>query len=356
MKTHAQEFLSFIRNVNWDCIARAGCDHTPQDFKDLLIRVGASVEVFFKDHVYSGVNRRKFAALIDDLEAFGVSAAARVSLHDLRLAYNKAKHDPYYAAEIQSIMTVIRNCEVALKELTQLPLGTMRTSVPTSFRRLMWLSAWDHIIGGDTEIGIFLPASPEINMPYDVDGIYIDMKKWDDAKAELAKVGKLCFAPSCTPERAYNFWSGEGDFLEAGSFEGDLRSMISVLGRFERVEDILPDLKRENQPRSMLAAALFAVVDLSSEGKLTEDARLIAEDIVSVSANYAAPATSRYLKVYATKVAELVSSAPSTVRDGLSGPIWVSSVRYAQLEAERVAYIESPHLMILDDGMLVARS
>jgi hypothetical protein len=93
MKTHAQEFLSFIRNVNRDCIALAGCDHTPQDFKDLLIRVGASVEVFLKDHMYGGVNHRNFVSLIDDLETFGVSAASRDLLHDLRLAYNKAKHD-----------------------------------------------------------------------------------------------------------------------------------------------------------------------------------------------------------------------------------------------------------------------
>jgi hypothetical protein len=131
--------------------------------------------------------------------------------------------------------------------------------------------------------------------------------------------------------------------------------MISVLARFERIEDILPDAKRENQPRSMLAAALFAVVDLSSEGKLAEDASLIAVAIVSASANYSAPATSQYLKSYAKKVAELVSSCPSTFRGSLNGPIWISSVRYAQLEAERVAHIESPPLMILDDGMLVAR-
>jgi hypothetical protein len=157
-------------------------------------------------------------------------------------------------------------------------------------------------------------------MPYDFDGIYIDMKSWDDAKAELAKAGKLCIGPACVLERAYKFWSGEGDFLAAGSFEGDLRSMISVLARFERFEDILPDAKRENQPRSMLAAALFAVVDLFSEGKLTEDASLIAEAIVSVSANYSAPATSHYLKSYAKKIVELVSSCPSTVRRSSMDP------------------------------------
>jgi hypothetical protein len=170
----------------------------------------------------------------------------------------------------------------------------------------------------------------------------------------LSRVGRCCIGPACVSERAYNFWSSQGDFLAAGSFEGDLRSMISVLARFERVEDILPAAKRENQPKSMLAAALFAVVDLSSAGKLPQDAGEIADAIVSTSADYAAPATSLYLRSFATRIAELVCSSQS-VSGSLSGPIWVNSIRYAQLEEERAGQIESPHLMILNDGMLVAR-
>jgi hypothetical protein len=354
MKTHAQELLSLVRNVNRDCIAIAGCDHTPNDFKDLLIRLGASVEVFLKDHVHDGANRRNFVSLIDDLRPLGLSAASRALLHDLRLAYNEAKHNPSYPAEIRAVLTVLRNAESALKEVTQLSVGTMQTPVSPSFRRLMWFAAWDHVIGGDTEVGIFLPAPSEIDMPYDLDGIYIDMASWGDAKEQLSRVGKCCIGPACVSERAYNFWSTQGDFLAAGSFEGDLRSMISALARFERVEDILPGAKRENQPKSMLAAALFAVVDLSSAGKLPQDAGEIADAIVSASADYAAPATSLDLRSFATRVAELVCSS-QPVSGSLSGPIWVNSIRYAQLQEERVGQIESPQLMILNDGMLVAR-
>jgi hypothetical protein len=139
-------------------MALAGCDHTPNDFNDLLIRVGASVEVFLKDHVYGGVNRRNFVALIDDLYPLGLSAESQALLHDLRLAYNEAKHNPSYTAEIQSVAKVLGNAESALKEVTHLSVGTMQTPVSPSFRRLMWFAAWDHVIGGDTEVGIFLPA------------------------------------------------------------------------------------------------------------------------------------------------------------------------------------------------------
>jgi hypothetical protein len=44
----------------------------------------------------------------------------------------------------------------------------------------------------------------------------------------------------------------------------------------------------------MLAAALFAVVDLSTAEKLPQDVRSIAEAIVSVSADYVVPATSSH--------------------------------------------------------------
>lgn len=356
MTTHAQELRSLARNIYRDAVALAGSDHTAQEFKDLLIRLGAAVEVFLKEHVYGGHHRRNFVTLIDGLEALGVSAASRGFLHDLRSGYNAAKHDPSYQAEIQPVMRVLENGETALAELTALPLRTMHDRVPRSFRRLVWLAAWDHIIGGDTEVGIFLPALPEIDMPYDFDGIYIDMRNWDDVKIELAKVGTLCLGPTSVPERAYRFWSGEGDFLAAGSFEGDLRSMIAVLARFERVEEILPDAKRENQPRSMLAAGLFAVVDLAAESQLPEDAQLLVEAIVGAAAHYAAPATSRSLKSYAARIAELVTIAPAPVRDLLQGPIWVSGARYAQLASEQVAHLDSPPLMILADGMLVART
>jgi hypothetical protein len=66
MRTHASDILQIAKSANRDAIEYAGRDHTPQDFKNLLIRLGSAVEVFLKDHVYTGLkNRANFADLIE---------------------------------------------------------------------------------------------------------------------------------------------------------------------------------------------------------------------------------------------------------------------------------------------------
>jgi hypothetical protein len=245
MRTHASDILQIAKSANRDAIEYAGRDHSPQDFKNLLIRLGSAVEVFLKDHVYTGLkNRANFADLIDGLEALGLAAQNRTQLHELRGNYNNAKHEPTYSAEIQSVLATLRASECALGELTKLPIGSMHLASSEPMRRLLWFAGWDHLIGGDTEISIFLPCPPEIDMPYGFETIYTDISSWDQIKTDLANVGKLNIGPEHLPPNVYQFWSGEEDFLAAGSFEGDLRAMISVLARYERVEDLIPDLSR----------------------------------------------------------------------------------------------------------------
>jgi hypothetical protein len=104
----------------------------------------------------------------------------------------------------------------------------------------------DHYIGGDTEVGVFLPAPPSVDMPWSIETIYLKMEAWNDVKRELSQAGSVCFRQTCLATNVFDFWESEGDFLDAGAFEGDLRDMITVFARHERVEDILPFLKREN--------------------------------------------------------------------------------------------------------------
>jgi hypothetical protein len=49
------------KKLHTEAVALAGSDHTSDDFKTLLTRLGAAVEVFLKDHVYVGTrNNRNF--------------------------------------------------------------------------------------------------------------------------------------------------------------------------------------------------------------------------------------------------------------------------------------------------------
>ena len=101
---------------------------------------------------------------------------------------------------------------------------------------------------------------------------------------------------------------------------------------------------------------MFAVVDVAGTGSVPNTTADLAE-LISATASqyYAAPLSSRLLRNYSTRIAELVMGCPPEVRVTLSGPVWVGRVRYAELEAERAAVMENPPAMVLRDGRLVAK-
>ena len=279
MRTYASDILEIATIANREAIECAGRDHSPQEFKDLLIRLGSAVEVFLKDYAYTGLkNRAKFADLIDGLDHRVWFRTTERSFMSCAITTTRPNMNPLLA-EIQSVLAILRGSECALEKLITLPIGSMHLASSKPIRRLLWFAAWDHFIGGDTEISIFLPCSPEIDMPYGFETIYTGISSWDQIKTDLANVGELDIGPEHLPSNVYRFWSGEGDFLAAGTAEGGLRAMISVLARYERVEDLTPDAKRENAPYSMLAAALSVVTDLSQQRAFPEG---IKEQVLSL--------------------------------------------------------------------------
>jgi hypothetical protein len=357
MVTHSDEILNMASRTCRDAISLAGRDHTPDEFKSLLTRLGSAVEVFLKDHIYLGAHQRwNFERLIDGLEPMGVPAQERGFLNKLRLAYNDAKHEPTYDAPVQAVIAILTNSVDALGLIAGLNLGDSGQPSNKGTRRLLWFAAWDHYIGGDTEFSIFLPCSLDIDIPPGFETIYLKMEEWDTIKAELSRVGSLCLGEACVPSKFFDFWNKEDDFLAAGSFEGNLRDMMAVLAQHERVVGILPELKRENEPYSMLAAVLFAITDLAPLGLLPDDVTLVCESILSTAeVHYAAPRASRLLQKYAAAIARLVCKCDVGVRAQLQGPLWVGHVRYAELEAERLFQSDHVDVMVLRNGCLVAK-
>jgi hypothetical protein len=357
MRTHSDDIVQMAGQICKNSIVLAGRDHSPNDFRSFLTDLGAAVEVFLKDHVYVGRHRRwTFEQLIDGLEPLSVSAQDRNILHGLRLAYNKAKHDPTYDAPVRPVITVLAESRDALSNIAALRLGDSDQPSNAVLRRLLWFAAWDHYIGGDTEFSIFLPCSPDLDIPPGFETIYLKMKEWDAIKAELSNAGQLCLGRTCVPEKFVDFWSNQGDFLDAGSYEGDLRDMIAVLARHERVEDILPKLKRESEPYSMLAAVLFAITDIARLGPLPDDSTVLCQSIIKAAGmHYAAPRSSALLQKCATAIASLISKCAKEVRAQVNGPLWVGHVRYAELESEKLFQSDDVKVMVLRDGTLVAK-
>jgi hypothetical protein len=223
-------------------------------------------------------------------------------------------------------------------------------------RRLLWFAAWDHYNGGDTEVSVFLPCGLDIDIPWGFQTIYLEMLEWDAVLDELSAVGKVCLGDTCVPKKFYEFWKKEGDFLEAGTFEGDLRDLIVVFARHERVEDLLPFLKRENEPESMFVAAVFAAIDATKTAPDEDDRSALAEAIINIGGlRYAAPSTSKSFIRFTGELADLISRLPADTRRDISGPLWVSPARYAELEPNRLDGHEAMKLMVLNDGRVVVR-
>lgn len=355
MIIHSQEILNTANRTHADAVILAGRDHSIEDYKLLLKQLGSAVEIFLKKHVYVGTqNTSTFENLINGLEKLGVKDNDRQSLHNLRRAYNDAKHNPSYQAPIQPVIKVLADARNALVAISDLRLGDIDQPCAATIRRLLWFAAWDHYIGGDTEVSIFLPCSSDIDFPASFERIYLKMEDWNTVKAELSRAGVVCLGRDSVPAKFYDSWSREGDFLEAGSFEGDLRNMIRVFAAHERVEDILPQLKRENEPYSMLAAALFATTDLAHCGTLPDNVEEAAEAIIGVARdNYAAPDTSALLQQFASSIASMIYRCPMEMRSLLSGPLWTGEVRYTELRSESLLEADNLKLLIMNDGRLV---
>lgn len=58
MKTFSDEILHAASCASRDAVSLAGQDHSREDYKSLLKRLGSVVEVFLKDHVYVGAHNR----------------------------------------------------------------------------------------------------------------------------------------------------------------------------------------------------------------------------------------------------------------------------------------------------------
>jgi hypothetical protein len=146
LKTNSDEILYLASKVHLEGIGLAGSDHSVDDFKALLTTQGSSVEVFLKDHVYTGArNNRNFYELVEGLEALGLPAKPRNDLHALRLAYNAAKHDATYDAPIRDVIKIFADVQLALDGLSRLRPGDTDQPAQKIVRRLLWFAAWTTI-------------------------------------------------------------------------------------------------------------------------------------------------------------------------------------------------------------------
>jgi hypothetical protein len=339
MTTFGQKFQSDVEQSIQEMQQLAIRDYEAGELKDLIAFAGTKLELFLKSVVFPSISSRgNLVSFINELLNHGFVQAQVDILHELRLAYNSSKHDPNYAPTVLTTLELMRKVEGVVRDLVGLNLGITSNYARTGYKRVFWIAAWDHYIGGDTEIHIILPGESESWLgPPSLDIIYIDISSWATVKLLLSQVGELRLGKGLIPEQLYKVYEGEEDFLGALVFEGDYRDLIAILAQHERRNELLPMLMRHADQRAMLQAFILATIDvaLSTVKQIQPDvAEEIKHQAISV---YAVPGEYKGLDYFASSMADILFKLHRSSWGLLTGPTWIKASNYDTASKQAIA-------------------
>lgn len=314
-------------------------DYENEEVKEVISSIGTKFELFLKSVVFPAINsRNNLVRFIDKLSSYGFSQDKIDLLHDLRVAYNNSKHEPTYEPSLLEILQLMINVMPIIVEIVNLGLGITNNYVRVGFRRIFWIAAWDHYIGGDTEIHIILPGDSDHWLgPPSLDMIYIEMSSWHTIKTELAQVGTLKYGKELIPPNLYQAYASEGDFLDVLVFEGHYKDLISILSQHEKRNQLLPGLMRHNDLRAMLQACLLAAVDVFTNTIQIDKDKIIRE-VKSQAVNvYAIPENYKRLDFIAESITEMLFNIERHNWIRISGLKWLNEKEFESIKETAIA-------------------
>lgn len=293
--------------------------------RSIVERLGSRVERFFKSALFpNAVPSDTFDSLINRLKANGVDKATRGQLHALRELYNHAKHDPSVPVRLKRAADTVGAGRVAVQALIDAAIGVTAAPVERVISRLLWVSAYDVYTGGVTEVYVSLPLPDDIFATH-LDVVWIKGLEWDAMKADLLAAGSFYYGKEHFDPTVYDRFI-EGDFLNAGVWDGDYRHLIQILAKYEdrsTASQLLPNLRRDHMDLAVLSAIALAAVDVSSAATAPiSSIDLRTEILKRADRVYAMPHERPWVQEAATAVAELVVQLPFASWQQLSGPFW----------------------------------
>lgn len=329
MPTHYQSLQKSIGTWSEQAEEFAFREFEPSQVRNLITQIGAWVEIFLKTAVLPNTPpKQDFNACINALRREGVGKSDREVLHRLRNLYNENKHNSASIPSVLELQEILPAISEVFLRLAQQNIGAINAEAVLKYHHVFWIAAWDHFIGGDTEVHVIAPTRGE--WPPDLDLAYIDMSAWDQLKSSLSAIGSLREGQACIPESVLASFGEDSDFLQALVYEGAYKDLIAILASYERREDLIPGLRREDHSRSMMQAFTLALIDVgmqSQKGNSVEEvSHAIAKRAVDI---YAVPKIYDLLSSTATYFAEMLLGAQEANRSRLIGPIWVSKEEFA---------------------------
>lgn len=215
-----------------------------------------------------------------------------------------------------------------LETLSKNNLGLLNDAVSVRHNQVLWLAVWDHFIGGDSEVHVFVPAATDF--PPDLDLIYVSINSWNEIKATLSILGTVKSGEHAIPASIYQSFREDSDFQEAVAFEGEYRGLMATLASHERREDLLPSLRRVDDPQAIIQAFVLAAIDVASQFPQLPSEKEYADEISNkLVQTYAVPRDYSCLASYSKEFGEMLKMLPEGSRRQMNGPLWITEKQFS---------------------------
>ncbi|ANF37967.1 hypothetical protein IM717_00750 [Bacillus velezensis] len=340
--------IDTVSQVYNEVLQTLATHHTIRDLLNYIEDVGSVLEGFLKESIYkSEKNRENFFSLINGLSKFGLSEDLKTSLHELRKLYNNAKHSPTYKTSTDKILEILKETISCLKEIKEKNLGF--DPIVNTYRRTVWIAGWDHYTTGDTEVHIMIPYDGDRYIP-SIDYFNITWSGWDEIINKFVSTEELLMGKEYFPRKVYSDLESERDFVDAGVFKGDYKTLVLELSKYvdeKNEKSLLPFFQRGNNPRAMFYGVIYAVCEaINEKGFRRNNIEEFRKSVqLLASYKYACPRNSEIVQKYIISVADFLMGLNDEHTKRIEGPLFFTQRRFEM--QKNAAYLKSKELPLI---------
>lgn len=352
MQSNGEEFQQKISHAKEELTLLSRRIYDSSDVNAILAGIGTKTELFFKAVLFPSESPwRPFKYFINCLEDL-ISPEEIEELQAFRRSYNLARHNPRFKIGVIQAQQYLSSLETVMQRIFDLKVGNSSLSVSTSTKRVYWVTAWEHLIGDDTEVHIIVPGeSKDLMGPPELDMIRIESSQWEKAKSSMASSGRLDNWEGHIPEKYVSAWESLGDFVEAIAFEGEYRELLTSLAQYEKFIELMPGSNRGDSSQNVLVACLVALVDVITAVPAPNG--IVTGITKQVTSTYALPESAADLLEIAEELACIATTAWDDVHP-LIGPMWASLEEFQQLKERAIAASGKFPVIIDENRRLIA--
>ena len=293
------------------------------------------LEFFLKAVVFPTVSRRAgLSQLIEDLPTIGTSQPSVAALHRLRELYNTSKHDPDRDLIWRECVGALNGAVAALREVSGLGLPPVEARFERELSAVVYVGLWDHYVGGETEIGLYLPSDHWM-ATYPIGTFHMPMQDWDRLKPLLVNHPRFAGGEQGVGSEIWQSFAQEGDFLDGGAWQGDIRELLALLAPFNEStleHAVIPFLARRNSLLSIGTALVSAAVDIVRGDPALGGETLRTRIAERARTEYAADANTTHGRAILEELVRLIDTLPNQSRPAVAGPIFKKVANDSQIK------------------------